>query len=741
MLLKFSYRVFYNEETGYSVCIYKDMHTGNKVKCIGSYLPNISNITYDFDVEICYDKYGVSYKVIDWKEIINETEEDIINYLSSGLFAGISKKTAIKIYNKFEKDTLNVLDTDIDRLSEVSGIGAKTIIKIKKSYVENTTKREIAKKLLKYGITANAINRVHKEFKSDAITIIDEKPYELCNIRGITFQIADMIAKDRGFPEDCYARIKAASNHVLTTDMLNGNVCMEKVKYALALIKTLDTELINTKNVLEFVIKMIKDGTIKYNKRNIHDKVTEYFYYPKTYYAERNIATNIKKIINQPKIEIPDIDNLIKKYAKTINLDESQKNAIRLGVSEPIFIITGGPGTGKTTILKIIAQINEEINGKNINVFLSPTGRAARRITESTGFPAKTIHSALGLGVIDDERFVDEGFNDENIIEDSKIIVDEASMIDLWTMDGLLRNIKKSSLGLIGDIDQLPSVRCGSILRDLIDCGIIPCARLEKFHRQSNDAETICINAQNIKQGKHILNQNTDFIIVNATNLEDTEDKIVEAALSDIETYGLDNVKILCPFKKGLGGVYNINNILQGKINKNVVSAGVKIPNGMTLYIGDPVMQLKNIEEVSNGDIGYVTDITEEKVQVTYSTINGDVTVIYPYADAKEQLTLAYATTVHKSQGSEYDAVIMPLTSEHGIMKKRNILYTGITRGRHKVTLLGTNDSFFAAIDNNMIEDRHSMLSVLLNPKLNKINSVIPCEKKPEYRQYTLADY
>ncbi len=742
MLVKFKYRVYFDENSGYSVCQYRDIESNKKVTCVGTNLPTIKDISYDFVTEeFSTARYGKSFKVISWQEYVGKTEEDVISYLSCGLFRGISKRIAENIYNTFGEDTISVLDNDIDKLISVPGIGKKTVEKIKKSYIEKRCSREIAKKLLRYGVSISSINKVYEKYKSEAQDVIDNQPYELCSIRGITFLMADMIARDNHFKENSYERIKAAANYVLTEDMMCGNVCMPKNEFAIKLIKLLNTPSINKGNILGFVLRMIGDGTIKYNKRVSSEGKKEYFYYPLTYKVERDIAGKIRSMLSMKKRIVPDLDALIEKYAGGIALDETQKEAIKLGVTEPIFVITGGPGTGKTTLLKIIAQINEHVDGRDSNVFLSPTGRAARRITESTGYPASTIHSALGLGIVDDERFDGDvrGFNEE-CLTDVRVMVDEASMVDFWTMEGLLRNIKDSSLGLIGDVDQLPSVRCGSILRDLIQCGVVPCVQLDTIHRQSVDAINICENAQNIKRGVHSLTCGDDFHIVEAVDLVEAEEKLIDSALSQIYHYGLENVKVLCPFKNGECGVYRGNNILQNVLNPSKGNTELKIPNDMVLRAGDPVMQLKNIEEVANGDVGYVLEVTHDEVKVLFTGEN-PISVDYSYTDAKEQLTLAYATTVHKAQGSEFDSVVLCLTPKHGLMKKRNILYTGITRGKHQVTLIGTYDAFYEAIDNNMIEDRHSMLAELINVKLedkSKASSIVVIPKKPEYEQMVL---
>ena len=727
MFVKYKYQVYFDEKSGYSVCQYKCSDLGKTITCCGTNLPTIKNITYEFEVkEQTTGKYKGSYNVISFKEYVNKTKEDVIAYLSCGIFSGISGKTAEKIYEVFGENTLEILDNDIDRLIEVTGIGKKTLDKIKLSYIEKRASREIAEKLIKYGISVNACNRIYKKYKAEALNIIENNPYELCNIRGITFPMADLIGKDMNISDTDYRRIQAASNYVLIEDMAFGNVCMPKLDYANKLLNTLNTENITRKNITKYVLMMITDKTIRYSKRVTANGKEEYIYYPKTYEAEVNIAKNIRFLLGQKKIPVLDMDKLIDKHSKGIELDENQKKAVKMGVTEPLYVISGGPGTGKTTILKVIANINQELNkGKDNNIFLSPTGRAARRITESTGYPAKTIHSALCLGIIEDERFDVDTYVEEKKLEAARVIVDESSMIDLWTMDALLKNLSHSTLGLIGDVDQLPSVRCGSILRDLISSGVIPCVQLEHIHRQADDAINICKNARNIKSGIYQLNEGNDFKIIPANTLEEAENNLIDVALKEFARFSSDNVKVLCPFKKGFCGVYRVNNLLQNEINPSKGDLEVKIPNDMVLRVGDPVMQLRNIEDVSNGDIGYITEITKDEITVVYQ----DAAIDYSYADAKEQLILAYATTVHKSQGSEYDAVVMALTPQHGMMKRRNILYTGITRARHSCILIGS--SFEEAIDNNMLEDRHSMLSEYINTTLNK-EIVIKKEEKPE---------
>lgn len=729
MYVKFKHRVYYDEKNGYSVCKYQNQETKKNITCVGTDLPVIKNITYIFYTEnFSSSRYGNSYKVTGFEEYINKSKGDIVAYLSCGLFPSISEKMAENIFDTFGENTLEILDKDVDSLLKVSGIGKKTLSKIKDGYIQKRVNRDLVKLLAPYGVSISLIQKISKKLEANALDSIKTNPYYLLDYSGIPFLTVDKLALDLGFKKHSYIRIQAASNYVLKEDMALGNVCMPKIEYVKKLIKVVDYEGLGIENILPILLRMIKDGTVRYNKRLVGGKKEEYLYYPKTYYVERQIARNILSLLDKPEVPVFHIESLIEKYSEGISLDNSQIEAIKMGVSKPIFIITGGPGTGKTTILKIIAKIKEEL--KTETIFLSPTGRAARRITESTGYPAKTIHSALGLGINSEESIGYDGEFYQESLQNKAVMVDEASMIDLWTFDSLLRSLENSSLGIIGDTDQLPSVRCGSILSDLLKSERVPCAKLTTIHRQSLESKNICENAYSIKKGEHTLLTGSDFNIIETQTLLETEEKLINEALYHISKYGSENTKILCPYKKGTCGVYRINSILQNEINPPKGELEVAMPYEMRLRVGDPVMQLRNMEEISNGDIGYVTSITPDVITVLFSGIT-PIEMLYTYQEARDNLLLGYATTIHKSQGSEYDSVILCLTKDHGKMKKRNILYTGITRGKSHVTLIGSMDAFYEAIDNNMTEDRHSMLSELLKNKDN-------IEKKPLFEQLTL---
>lgn len=731
---KFNYCVFNNKATEYSVCLYKDAD-GKKFTCTGFSLPTTKGITYLFTATPETTKYGKSYRVESWTEEIKGDKAEVIAYLASGMFPGISTVTADRIYAHFGKETLSILENDLDRLSEVKGIGKKTIAKVKVAYKEKREDLRLIKVLTKYGVTSNATRHIKKMFHENAFKTIEENPYALCRVHGITFETADRIAMDKGHDPASWERIKAAASYVLMEDIIRGNVCMPKIDFGNKLLAILSTPSINRANITTYVVRLMEEKEIKYNKRQTDNGIEEYFYLPATYAAERRIARNIVHLLSQKKDrDEKKADRLIEQHMKSsgIMLDDTQKKAIKIGVTEPVFLITGGPGTGKTTILKLIAQINEEKAGRDNNVLMAPTGRAARRMAETSGYPAATAHSTLGLTVDDDDTDgVQEGTTDP--IKNSRILIDEASMLDLWLMDAVLEQIENSSLGLIGDIDQLPSVRCGTVLKDLIDSGVIPCIRLENVYRQAGDAEHICNNALRIKHGDASFETGDDFMILDAQSLETAEEKVTEAALYQIKKYGLSNVRVLCPFIKGICGVFRVNSILQAKLNPLMGRKELKIAGNMTIRPGDPVMQLKNKVDVSNGDIGTVTSVSDNEVFVQFDFRDGIITRHYEKEAAREELTLAYAMTVHKSQGSEYDSVILCMTEQHGIMRRRNILYTGITRGKHQVTLVGTEKAFTYAVNNNMIDDRHSMLAQLIKDFARTAEiTTKPTEKKKD---------
>lgn len=710
MLATYVYTVYFNESNSFSICQYKTLDTNERITCKGFNLPCVKGISYDLKVKEVNDpQYGKQYNIESYEEHIEETKEGIIAYLSCGIIKGIGLKTAESIYKMFGDASLTILDKEPEKFLQVKGISAKKLVKIKKSYVENRAARKIAEILIPNRFTMKMVNSIFNCYKGESLNIIRSNPYQLCEISGITFELVDVMARNNHFQTDHIERIKAASHQVIRNEMLKGNVCAELHMFARSLIQLLNTPLVNENNACGYIVQMIKNKEIRYRKYvNEQMEKEEYIYLPNAYETEKRISDTLVELLKAEKTSVKNLDALINKYSDGVEFDSEQKNAIRIALEQPVFIITGGPGTGKTTILKEVDAINAEIHKDEMLTFLSPTGRAARRITESTGKPAHTIHSYLSLGIAQDS--LTEFDTKIELLDNELIIVDESSFIDIWTADKLIGSIGNSRLGFVGDIDQLPSVGPGAILRDLLESGRVPFVRLETIHRQEDDALNICSNAYNIKKGIAKLDSGSDFIKIKTRNLQEIEDQIIKIYRDEVMINGIDNVKCLCPVKKGPAGVFSLNQRLQNIMNPLNGRREFSGRREMNFRVKDPIMQLVNKEYVANGDTGTVTYISDEEIECSFMDGHKEV---YD-KDNIDEIMLAYATTVHKSQGSEYDVVITSMANEHKGMRKRNLLYTAVTRGIKRVYLLGTDESISYAIQNNSTDQRNTMLKQLI---------------------------
>ena len=704
MIVEFKFRVFYSETNGYTVAKYKNIETGKKVNCVGFFLPTDKSKKYEFETESYNDsRYGLTEKVLCFKDYVDENSTNPSEILST-LIKGVGKKTAEKIVKELGKDCLSILKSNPDAIEKTS-VNDKVKMSVSSFFREQSLLFEVTKYFSKWNISARTAAKITYYFDSEIWSVLKETPYDLCNIKELTFPIIDSVAKENGVRDDNYERLLAAALYVLKEDWTTGNTCMELDSFVYSMLNVLNSPSLNNVKLQAPIIKMIKDKSIRYRKKVINGEKKEYIYHPWAYDAELTVFNNIFALSKGKKKNVSNIDDLISKFSKNIILGKEQIEAIKLGVTSPVFVITGGPGTGKTTILKIIADINKYLNnGKDNNVFLSPTGRAARRITESTGYAASTIHRKLGLGIISEDNILSDLLREK--ICNSKVIVDESSMVDLWIMNSLVKSLDNSSIGFIGDPDQLPSVGCGSILRDLIEGNVVPVVKLKTIYRQSNDAINICDNAYKINTGNSELTEGDDFKFIASDDSSKIEEIMVNLFLQETKQYGIHNVKCLSPYKKEISGTYSLNSKIQDIINPLNGRKELPIYNNMTLRVNDIVMQLKNTSTIANGDIGEVTFISNKEVEVNF----GDFVEIYSYERAKEELTLAYATTIHKSQGSEYDSVIICCNNAHKNMLKRNLIYTGITRGKKKVTIVGHENALNYSIANNTIDTRNSFL-------------------------------
>ena len=730
----------------YAVSVFYDDSTDTSYKCVGSCVPSTKNIRFDITAECRPDeKYGGNkYEVISAVPAPCNDKKSIIDYLSSGFFKGVGRKTAERIYSRFKDSAIYIIENEPHRLTEVKGISIEKARLISQSCHYNQIERETYQYLSKFGFTTKQVHAI-KELSpvSELLDYVKSNPYEMIKIHGVTFAMADLVAGDNLIPKDDINRVSAASEQIIKDMMLRGHTGCEYLPLAQSLIKMLNTDKVNAGNVRNYILDLIKHNRLGYRRvKTLDNKEVFYVYLLPALEAENELAEYIKKNMErQTKFNVSGIDKLIEKESKDIGvlLDCSQINAIKNALNNNMSVITGGPGTGKTTIINIIANIWEKTMGSNI-VLMSPTGRAARRMAEATGRHAATIHSTLRLGLTDESGLRDE-MSDENCIEDSLVIIDECSMIDVFLARDTMSLLKNCTIVLVGDSDQLPSVGSGKVLEDIIKSDRVPVAELKYSHRQ-NLGSTICTNAERIKNGVCDLKVSPDFTMIikksSGRYFDDTvfgqlEDVMVREYKKLVDEYGIENVAVLCPFNKHKAGQLSLNNRLQELMNPYNGSREFKGKNGQTFRHGDPVMQLVNSEDVSNGDIGTVIAI--DKVDGIETLVVKFYDCVKSYTrESSEDIALAYAMTVHKSQGSEYDAVVTCLMDAHGSMIKRNILYTAITRAKKKVVFCGTGTALKAAIANDRTETRNTLLCHNLKDKIYKEEKIKPIQQ-PRYVQ------
>ena len=720
----------------FAVALFENKSDGETYKCVGTTVPHIKNVTLGITAEEEEDtKYGGNrYRIISYEISKCEDEAEIIDFLSSGMFPGIGKAMAQRIYRKFKNESINIIEKDPSQLAQVKGISSAKVNKIIANYKINKAETELYKYLSVFGFTVNQVHKI-KEISGtkDIAEFAKLSPYSLIKIRGVTFEMADTVAEDNLIPKDDINRVEAAVVQIIKNTMVSGHVGCDYMPLAAEAIKMLKTEKINASNIKAFLLELINRGKLGYRKVKTNGgEQLFYIYLPNVLKAENDLAENIKRCVeSNHKTEVKDIDKEIR-FAETragIILDEGQKKAIRMALSNNFSVITGGPGTGKTTIINVLCDIWEK-NVKNKSITLmSPTGRAARRMAEATGRWAATIHSTLQFGVSDDSGTRRE-MSEDNIIKDSLVVIDESSMIDLFLARDMMDHLVNCTIVLVGDADQLPSVGCGKVLDDIISSGTVPVTRLKYSHRQQ-EGSSICENADRIKKGYAKLTTNRDFSMYlckednnryDYSILEKLEDKMVDEYLKLVDEYGLKNVAALCPFNKKPAGQISMNTRLQGILNPYNGTKEFKASTGTVFRTGDPVMQLVNRDGVSNGDIGEVIAVDRVDGKDTLVVKYYDQLITYTKDDSDE-IALAYAMTVHKSQGSEYDAVVTCLVDEHGPMIRRNILYTALTRAKKRVVLCGSGSAIRKAVANNSTEERNSLL------KYN-LRNILPCKDK-----------
>lgn len=673
---------------------------GDSLKVIGNYVE--------------HKEYGTQFKVTTFEKIMPENVEALEKYLASGAIKGVGEATAKRIIKTFGEETINILKNEPKKLALVKGISEEKAQKISDDFVENQEMWKIVGFLEKFHIGAQNAKKVYEKLGVSSIEKIKEDPYLLVDIaKGVDFRQIDQMAIRIGITPDNNRRVQTGIKYGLIRSTNNGNSCVLEtnlIEYVQSLLE------VNSEIIEDNLIELKTKGEIVYELRENE----EWVYLARFYETEQEIAYRLRKLEQSKNIkEIKNIEAALKKIEKEseIELSEKQKEAIEEINKNNVLIITGGPGTGKTTIIKTIIDIYEN-RGKKV-ILAAPTGRAAKKMTEATGKEASTLHRLLCIGKLDDDGIYQrhDEFQGEPIDADV-IVVDELSMVDMFVMNYLLKCVYQGTkLVLVGDIDQLPSVGPGSVLKDLIESETIQTVHLDKIFRQAAKSKII-LNAHRVNKGEPFLGKedieqetNQDFFYIKHKTQEEILKEVISLCTGRLEKFGnydfFQNIQILTPTKKGLLGTKELNKELQAYLNPNLDGRPEKSNSGAIYRTGDRIMQIKNNydmtwdrenddgtteygEGIFNGEFGTITKISE-KDKVVEVKFDDNKVAWYEFSEL-DQIEHSYAITIHKSQGSEFDVVIMVAPVAAPMLLTRNLLYTGITRAKKLLIIIGTDN-------------------------------------------------
>ena len=696
----------------YTVALYVPCETvldgqGNKLSSItvvGHYLPIMERMKVDMTGRWKKDaKYGLQFMMESYEDVIEPGKKGIVTYLASGLIRGIGKKLAERIYNTFGDDTLEVLDNDPDRIREVPGISSKLCEQIRDSYMETRSARRIITLLAPLDINAGQAVRLQKDLGIRAEELLKERPYEVFERGLLSFDAADRLAERQGIPRTAPERVAAGLLHTLEVAEQKGHLCLNKEHFVQQALELLRTPGLNRMTVANVAFEMLKADRLALYQSHV--------YRPVMAKAEDGVAQCVREMLQRSSLPyIGDLDDEIDQQQEELGftLVEEQRQAVKTALASPICIISGGPGTGKTSIQRVFLNIYRKAFPDADIICCAPTGRAARRLEQSSGLPACTVHKALNLTAGDTNTLAMPEQVDADLV-----LVDEISMLDMamtWYLFHALPPMCR--LVLVGDADQLPSVGPGAVLSELLRCGRIPMVMLDKVFRQS-EGSMIAENARHIRHGDTDLQFDGDFQFWGSADIRQSAEWLERLYMQEVRRYGVDNVALLTPFRaKTETGVRSMNERLRTLVNP----PGVNKPElslGQRIFrLGDKVMQTKNREEVSNGDIGYIRKIERDDdgflVEVDF---HDDRIVAYEDNESLSHLDLAYATTIHKSQGGQYDSVLLSIQNCHGRMLKRPLVYTGLTRARCRAQIVGDWQAVIRAIQTTDTERRNTLLA------------------------------
>lgn len=716
--------IFANEINGYTVCDIR--HDNDLVTAVG-YMPFISvgELLVLSGKWVTHPDYGEQLKVEYYEKKMPQTSEAIEKYLSSGIIKGIGPVTAYKIVQRFGEDTLNIIQFYPERLSEIKGISRDKGIKIGQAFNEQRDLMDVVMFLQQYGISPTYSTKIFKAFGDRTIEEIKSNPYRLADeIFGIGFKTADRIAMSLGIDRASKYRVCSGIKYTLSQAAANGHTYVpdDRLKeYTSQLLE------VNLENIDDAFVSLLMDKSICIDKINENSRV----YLTAFYNAELGICRKLAELSDiKFKGDLSDFDDKVEEVQREegIILAEKQKTAIKEAMVNGVLVVTGGPGTGKTTIIKSIIKL---LNKEGYEVALAaPTGRAAKRMTEATGFDAKTIHRLLEIGYMGTDTELVFAKNESNPIEADAIIIDEMSMVDVLLMNHLLKAITAGTrLILVGDVDQLPSVGAGNVLKDIIGSGVVKTVRLTEIFRQAEES-MIVVNAHRINSGEYpyLNRKDKDFFFILRNSAEDIVRTIVELCNKRLpDTYGYDpmrHIQVLTPTRKGTAGVLNLNLELQKVLNSPHKSKNEKALSNYSFREGDRVMQVKNnynlkwVREgwgniegtgVFNGDTGIIQAINNEE-QLVKVLFDDEKIVEYDFS-ILDEIEPAFAMTIHKSQGSEFPVVILPLFPGPQILMTRNLLYTAVTRAKNLVVLVGLENTLAEMVNNEKEALRHSGLA------------------------------